>query len=150
MSTALTGTPSTCFTGTFPATGPFDGWCQHIDGVEARTVPLPTGLVALLDQLDSQLTNLAEDAPLAALKGVAVLECMVKRVAGSAAMNAEADAHTGEELGRALGAPRSDAESRLLRYLLTRTHAVVHRMPCDASEGHGPRRRQAQWVGGCG
>ncbi|MEV7196022.1 hypothetical protein AB0N81_30085 [Streptomyces sp. NPDC093510] len=108
------------FTETFPAPEPLDDWRRHIDDVEARTVPLPTGLVALLDQLDSQLTNLAEEAPLAALKGVAALESMVKRVAASAAMNAEADAHTGEELAQALGVSPSDAESRLLRYLLTR------------------------------
>ncbi len=108
------------FAETFPLPEPLDDWRQHIDDVEARTVPLPTELVALLDQLDSQLNNLADEAPLAALKGVATLESMVKRVAASAATNAEADAHTGEELAQALGVSPSDAESRLLRYLLTR------------------------------
>ncbi|MBW5423332.1 hypothetical protein GKQ77_17465 [Streptomyces sp. BG9H] len=108
------------FTDAFPSAEPLGDWHRHIADVEVRTVPLPAAVAALLEQLDAQLTRLAEDAPLAALKAVAALESTTKRIAGSAAAYAEADDLSGEVLGRALGVSPSDAESRLLRYRLTR------------------------------
>jgi len=46
-------------------------WAQHTDEVMARSIPLPAGLEDLLDQVDNQLSALAADELLAALKAVA-------------------------------------------------------------------------------
>ncbi|WP_313884332.1 hypothetical protein [Streptomyces cynarae] len=50
--------------------GPYDDWCEHIRAVEHQTMPLPAELTQLMDQLEEQLTALAEQAPAAALKAV--------------------------------------------------------------------------------
>ncbi|MET9549852.1 hypothetical protein ABZY36_31750 [Streptomyces sp. NPDC006627] len=102
----------------FPSTAPRVAWHQHIADVDARTVPLPTEMAALLEQLDDQLTRLADEAPLAALKAVAVLETLTQQVAPVAAMYAENDGLSDEVLGQGLGVSPSDAKSRLLRYRL--------------------------------
>ncbi|WP_028813325.1 hypothetical protein [Streptomyces flavidovirens] len=96
--------------------GPRTDWDQHISQVEARTVPLPTELEDLLDRLGSQLTVLADEAPLAALKAVGTLERMTSRIGRSAACYAEADEVPWEAIGTALGLTERDARSRLARY----------------------------------
>ncbi|MFF9897047.1 hypothetical protein [Streptomyces longispororuber] len=48
--------------------GPYDAWKRHVDVVERPTVPLPTDVQGLLEQVQQRLTALAEDAPLAALR----------------------------------------------------------------------------------
>ncbi|WPO76232.1 hypothetical protein [Streptomyces sp. KN37] len=106
------------FTPLFPSTEPREAWHQHIADVEARTVPLPTEMTALLEQLDKQLTSLAEETPLAALKAVAALETLTKQVAPVAAFYAENDGLSDEVLAQGLGVSPSDAKSRLLRYRL--------------------------------
>ncbi|KQX44488.1 hypothetical protein ASD97_34210 [Streptomyces sp. Root63] len=51
-----------------------DDWARHIDDVEARAVPVPDVLVALLDQVEQELDRLIGDAPLAALRAISRLE----------------------------------------------------------------------------
>ncbi len=108
------------FTEVFPSTGPREAWHQHIADVDASTVPLPTEMAALLEQLDDQLTRLTDETPLAALTVVAILETLAKQVAPVAALYAENDGLSDEVLGQGLGVSPSDAKSRLLRYRLMR------------------------------
>ncbi|MFD5343934.1 hypothetical protein ACFWJY_09245 [Streptomyces anulatus] len=54
-----------------------DDWARHIDDVEARAVPVPDVLVALLDQVEQELDRLASDAPLAALRAISRLEHVI-------------------------------------------------------------------------
>ncbi|WP_329139293.1 hypothetical protein OG552_33020 [Streptomyces sp. NBC_01476] len=93
--------------------GPRADWKDHLGDVEARSVPLPGGLEGLLAQVDEQLTALADDAPLAALKAVAVLERATRRAGRAAARNAEADEVSWEAAGKALGMSPAEAGSLL-------------------------------------
>ncbi|MER5935370.1 hypothetical protein [Streptomyces sp. NPDC002054] len=100
--------------------GPYNDWMVHISHVEARSVPLPEGLQDTLDQLERQLDSLAADAPVAALKAVAVLERLIRHVGRNAAFSAEADGLSPHTIGTALGLSEAEARSRLLRYSLNR------------------------------
>ncbi|MEW2546605.1 hypothetical protein AB0910_12630 [Streptomyces sp. NPDC047002] len=102
--------------------GPYADWERHLDEVRARSVPLPAGLQDLIDQVESRLDSLVDQAPLAALKAVADLERTVKRVAGDAAYAVEMDELSWETVGKALGVPEREARSRLLGYALRRNH----------------------------
>ncbi|MCX4632735.1 hypothetical protein [Streptomyces sp. NBC_01443] len=62
--------------------GPQEDWEQHLEEVEARTVPLPAELAELLDRVGEQLNTLAGQAPVAALKAVAALETLTRRLHG--------------------------------------------------------------------
>jgi len=95
----------------------YEDWWGHISAVERRTVPLPEELSDLLEQLEERLDALAETAPVAALKAVAMLERMAGRVGREAAYGVRADDVSGEALGRALGLSVNRARSRLDRYL---------------------------------
>ncbi|MET7575524.1 hypothetical protein ABZT04_44845 [Streptomyces sp. NPDC005492] len=65
------------------------GWWEHINAVERRTVPLPGELSDLMMQLEKgRLDALAETAPVAALKTVAMLVHMAGRVGKEAAYGA--------------------------------------------------------------
>ncbi|MFG2197117.1 hypothetical protein [Streptomyces sp. NPDC048639] len=97
-----------------------EDWTEHIRTVEQQTVPLPTALTELLDQLETQLTTLADQAPLAALKAVATLDRLTRRVGREAAYAAEADELSPETIGTALGLSPDKARSRLTSYLLRR------------------------------
>ena len=100
--------------------GPHDDWVQHIEHVSERSVPLPVTLAGLLAEVDQQLTALAADAPLAALRAVAELERTTKRIGREAAHHAEADELSWEAIGQALGLTERDARSRLINYSLRR------------------------------
>ncbi|WP_051833581.1 hypothetical protein [Streptomyces katrae] len=71
--------------------GPQEDWEQHIDEVEARTVPLPTELAELLDRVGEHLNTRTGQAPVAALKAVSALETLTRQVARDAACMAKAD-----------------------------------------------------------
>ncbi|MGW2328194.1 hypothetical protein ACWC5C_20805 [Streptomyces sp. NPDC001700] len=58
--------------------GPRDDWKRHVEEARGRSVPLPAALEMLLTQVEEQLSDLAMDAPVAALKGVAILERITK------------------------------------------------------------------------
>ena len=98
--------------------GPYDDWCEHIRAVEHQTVPLPADLAQVMDQLEEQLTALAEQAPAAALKAVARLERVAASVGREAACAAEADELSPETVGKALGMSAGRARSRMTHYLL--------------------------------
>lgn len=102
----------------YDLSGPRSEWAQHIAQTEARSVPLPEALAALLQRLDEQLADLAEEAPLAALKAVAALERTVHEAARRAALNVEADTTPWTAVATALGLCERDARSRLGRYAL--------------------------------
>ncbi|MEV6318975.1 hypothetical protein [Streptomyces sp. NPDC051776] len=74
----------------------------------------PTALTELLDQLETQLTTLADQAPLAAL------DRLTRRVGRDAAYAAEADELSPETIATALGLSPDKACSRLTGYLLRR------------------------------
>ncbi|MEU8437012.1 hypothetical protein AB0F18_29745 [Streptomyces sp. NPDC029216] len=96
--------------------GPRDDWERHLDEVEARTVPLPVELADLLERVEDQLNTLAGQAPVAALKAVAVLERVTRSVARDAAYIAEADDLSWESIGTGLGISENEARSRLTHY----------------------------------
>ncbi|MGW6202525.1 hypothetical protein ACWF9B_02550 [Streptomyces sp. NPDC055089] len=100
--------------------GPESDWDQHITEVEARAVPVPEDLAALLAQVDQRLNALASDAPLAALRAIAALERIVAEAGRTAAFHAEADDPAGNAFGPGLGLPERDARARLLRYTTRR------------------------------
>lgn len=95
----------------------YDDWWEHIHAVERRTIPLPEELSGLLEQLEERLDALAESAPVAALKAVAMLERMAGRVGKEAAYGVQADDVSGEALGQALGLSVGSAQERLDRHL---------------------------------
>ncbi|MEV5508832.1 hypothetical protein [Streptomyces orinoci] len=97
-----------------------DDWVHHIADVQQQTVPLPTGLPDLLEQLDAKLTGLAVEAPLAALRALSVLERTVARTGHTAITCTQADGTSDEQLARALGVTEKDAEKIVSRYLFTR------------------------------
>lgn len=95
----------------------YDDWWEHIRAVERRTIPLPEELSGLMRQVEQRLDALAETAPVAALKAVAMLERMAGRVGKEAAYGVQADDVSGEALGRALGLSVDSARERLDRHL---------------------------------
>ncbi|MER8007891.1 hypothetical protein [Streptomyces sp. NPDC094149] len=96
----------------------FDDWREHIRVVERQTVPLPEEVTDLVRRLDERLTVLADQAPVAALKSVAALERLARRIGQEAAYAARADELAPEAIGRALGITPAAAEARLSHYLL--------------------------------
>jgi hypothetical protein len=98
--------------------GPESDWDEHIADVEARSVPLPENLVGLLDRLAEELDRLAADAPLAALKAVAILERVTDSVAHRAALTAGAEVLSWDAVATALGLTPQDARARLAHYAL--------------------------------
>ncbi|MGC4931259.1 hypothetical protein [Streptomyces sp. DT117] len=104
----------------YDTSGPEGDWARHIIEVEARVVPVPEELAALLDQVERQLEKLASDAPLAALRAVSRLKRIVTETGRTAAYGAEAEAESGAPIGPGLGLPEDEARRRLLRYTLRR------------------------------
>lgn len=100
----------------FPLHGPSQDWEQHVDQVTARCIPLPTAVEELLNAASSQLSALAADAPLAALRALAALEPTLERIGQEATWNIQADDTSWQAVGTALGLPERDARSRLYRY----------------------------------
>ncbi|MEV0415155.1 hypothetical protein AB0I68_31265 [Streptomyces sp. NPDC050448] len=98
--------------------GPKADWDQHIAEVEARSVPMPAELSGLLQQVRERLDALTDEAPLAALRAVRILERTTKRVGREAAYRAEADDVSPEVLGQALGLTGSEARSHLVHFAL--------------------------------
>ncbi|MEV6319091.1 hypothetical protein [Streptomyces sp. NPDC051776] len=88
--------------------------------VEHQTVPLPIALTELLDQLETQLTLLADQALLAALKTVAALDRLTRHVGKEAACAAAADELSWETIGTALGLSPEKARARVTSYLFRR------------------------------
>ncbi|WP_405708369.1 MULTISPECIES: hypothetical protein [unclassified Streptomyces] len=78
-------------------------------------------LTALLDQVETRLTTLIADEPLAAIRAAAPLERMTQRVAADAVYNlATVDGPEWDTVAQALGVSRRTARSRLTRYVLRR------------------------------
>ncbi|WP_327713241.1 hypothetical protein OG912_38635 (plasmid) [Streptomyces sp. NBC_00464] len=104
----------------FDTSGPEGDWDRHVADVEARAIPIPEDLVALLDQVEQRLDSLVDDAPLAALRAISRLERVVADAARTAAFHAEADRQERSTIGPGLGLPEHEARQRLLRYTLSR------------------------------
>ncbi|MFD5786845.1 hypothetical protein ACFWH1_09445 [Streptomyces sp. NPDC127037] len=96
--------------------GPHDDWKQHIADVEHRAVPIPVDVTALLGRLRERLEDLADDAPLAALRAVAALEHATAEAAETATYAARADDRPWDTIATALGTTESEARTRLHRY----------------------------------
>ncbi|TDC18176.1 hypothetical protein E1265_25520 [Streptomyces sp. 8K308] len=94
----------------------YNDWARHIAEVDARSVPLPLGLEGLLGQLDEQLDALTTEAPLAALRAVAILERLARRVGRDAAEATLTDQVSCETVGQALGMAAGEARAHLRRY----------------------------------
>ncbi|MET7345576.1 hypothetical protein ACIOEZ_16565 [Streptomyces sp. NPDC087866] len=100
----------------YDTTGPHDDWTQHITDVENRAVPIPEDVTALLTQLRTRLGVLADDAPLAALRILTVLEHPLAETAEAATFAAQADGQSWDTIATGLGLTAQDARTRLHRY----------------------------------
>jgi hypothetical protein len=96
----------------------YGDWSEHIDAVDRQTVPLPDEVADMMEQLETRLFALAEQAPVAALKAVAALERLTGDVGREAAHAVQADELSSETIGKALGISAAKARSRLTGYLL--------------------------------
>ncbi|MCX3061656.1 hypothetical protein [Streptomyces beihaiensis] len=92
--------------------GAYADWEHHMADVEARTVPLPADVSGLLEQLEERLSALADDAPLAALRTVGMLERLARETGRMAAFTTAADPAT---VATGLGITEQAAASLLRR-----------------------------------
>ncbi|MET9257847.1 hypothetical protein ACGFZL_19880 [Streptomyces sp. NPDC048182] len=97
---------------------PYNEWADHIDAVDRQTVPLPDELAETMSRLATQLTLLADQAPVAALRAVGELERLTHGIARDAAHAAEADELPTDAISKALGLSPAATRSRLLGYRL--------------------------------
>ncbi len=97
--------------------GPRGDWDRHVEEVEARTVPVPEDVESLLERLEERLGALAGDSPLAALRAVAAVDRIVRRIGWDAAYGVDPDETSWDEIGKALGLTEQAAKSRLRSYV---------------------------------
>ncbi|GAA2650662.1 hypothetical protein GCM10010425_74090 [Streptomyces spororaveus] len=95
-------------------TGPLADWNAHLSLVRDKAAPLPEPLAALLVELTERLTATTEDAPLAALRAVGVLERIATRVGREAARVLAEDGMSAEAVATGLGTTHSKALMLLL------------------------------------
>ncbi|MFI8930841.1 hypothetical protein ACIG3E_24620 [Streptomyces sp. NPDC053474] len=95
---------------------PYSDWKQHIREVERRTVPVPTDVQDLLDQIWQRLTLLAKDAPLAALRAVAALEETLAETGRSSAVWAWQDEQDWGVIATKLGLSEDHSRALLRKY----------------------------------
>lgn len=100
----------------YDTAGPEADWDQHIDDIEARTVPVPDDITALLAQLRTRLDALAADAPLAALKVIGALERTSADTVRAAAYAVHTDEQPWDMIATALGLTEADARALVMRY----------------------------------
>jgi hypothetical protein len=91
-------------------------WLGHARQIEARTIPVPDELAELLQRLESKLTDLADDAPVSALRAIAALERTADSVGLLAAHNVVADEVSWQSVGEALGTSADEARERVWKY----------------------------------
>ena len=95
---------------------PRDDWLGHIRQVRARTIPIPEEVTELLQRLDEKLAELADDAPIAALRAVAALERTAKRIGIDAACSMGTDDVPWKAVGASLGLTEKDARALVNRF----------------------------------
>lgn len=93
-----------------------EDWERHIEEVEAATIPLPADVEELVARLDERLSNLESEAPLAALRAVAAVERVVRRVGWQVAFDVDPDDVPWDQMGKALGLSGNALQSRLMSY----------------------------------
>ncbi|MGZ2362385.1 hypothetical protein LRE75_38015 [Streptomyces sp. 372A] len=84
--------------------------------VEHRSVPVPEDVSDLHIRLRQRLDVLAVDAPLAALRLVALLESSIAEAGAVAAYAARGDDQSWDTIATGLGLTESEARTRLHRY----------------------------------
>jgi hypothetical protein len=99
--------------------GPYGDWAEHVREVHGRTVPVPDVLADLLQRLDERLGDLANEAPIAALRVVAALERTAKAVGLTAACNVDADEVPWDAVAQQLGISEQEARARVFGYQCT-------------------------------
>ncbi|QNP74284.1 hypothetical protein IAG44_35745 [Streptomyces roseirectus] len=99
----------------------YEDWGEHIEAVERRTIPVPEEVSDTIDRLHLQLANLADQAPVAALRAIGELERLTQSLAYEAAYSIKDDEPEWETIGVALGLDADRARRLTLRYLL-RSH----------------------------
>ncbi|MER7411372.1 MULTISPECIES: hypothetical protein [Streptomyces] len=99
--------------------GVYQDWADHIQQVEARTVPLPLELEGLMQALEEKLESLTVQAPTAALKAVTVLERVAQLVGRDAATIVRAQGIPAHRMATALGRTEKEARALLQRHSST-------------------------------
>ncbi|MGZ9935544.1 hypothetical protein ACXNSR_37340 [Streptomyces sp. NC-S4] len=95
-------------------TGPLADWNAHLPLVRDKAAPLPEPLAALLVEITGHPTATTDDAPLAVLRAIGVLERIAARVGREAAGVPAEDGVSAETLPIGLGTTRSTALMLLL------------------------------------
>jgi hypothetical protein len=96
--------------------GPREDWDQHIEEVEAAAIPLPEHIEDLLERLDESLQSLEADSPLAALRAVAAVERIARRIGWQVAFDVDPDDVSWDQMGKALGLSGDQLKRRLVSY----------------------------------
>lgn len=97
--------------------GPYEDWARHVcDDVEARTIPLPEDVEDLLERMEDRLNLLESDVPLAALRAVAAVERIARKIGWKVACDIDPDQVPWDEMGKALGWSGDAVRSRLSGY----------------------------------
>ncbi|CAM4086809.1 hypothetical protein ACH4LN_02840 [Streptomyces albus] len=104
----------------FDDSAAWQDWSEHINDVEARSVPLPVQLEETLESLAARLMALADEAPLAALRAVGELERITAAGGQAAAHNVHADEIPWDTAAQALGLSEQAARSRIIHYSIRR------------------------------
>ncbi|WP_327388184.1 MULTISPECIES: hypothetical protein [unclassified Streptomyces] len=95
-------------------TGPLADWNAHLSLVRDKAAPLPEPLAALLVEITERLTATTEDALLAALRAVGMLERIATRARREAAGALAEDGMSAEAVATGLGTTHSKALMLLL------------------------------------
>ncbi|WNI26747.1 hypothetical protein [Streptomyces sp. ITFR-16] len=92
------------------------GWDEHIAGTDARTVPVPDDITALVTQLRTRLDALTVQAPLAALRVVGALERTSAGAGRAAAYTVLDDEQPWDAVATALGLTEDAAHALVMRH----------------------------------
>lgn len=88
---------------------------QHIDQVEATTIPLPEAVTALLTQIEEEIEKLTKTSPVAAERAARRLEVTAERVGYGAARHTAAALDT-DQAAAVLGLDEDAARNLMARF----------------------------------
>ncbi|WP_405813131.1 MULTISPECIES: hypothetical protein [unclassified Streptomyces] len=128
-------------------TGPLADWNARLSLVRDMAAPHPEPLAALLVEIIEQLTATTEDAPLAALRAIGVLERIAARVGLEAVGVLAEGGVSAETVATGLGTTRSKALMLLLNARDRWQHPVGIRLHRSRQATTRPGTAAASYAG---